>query len=184
MNDIKLPMTLLNDVGLTINEYLILYNLANNHCISEEFSYTLDQLVALEQKGFIKLTSEGVFIRDKAEVLFSVKRDLFEEWLLAYPTNVKKKFGGSRALSPSKVDTMLGKRLRKKWSSIFKKNIEAEEKAIKVLQLQVKQMEQSGDLEYMVEAARWLNEGYHEKYEYLLDEQAARGSRYEDEDYL
>ena len=183
MDKLVIPIALLKDVGLTINEYLILFNLANKHCISEEFSYTLDELVELEKKGFIKLTSEGVFIRDKAEVLFSVKRDLFEDWLLAYPTNVKKKFGGSRALSPSKVDTMLGKRLKKKWNSIFKKNIEAEEKAIKVLQLQVKQMEKSGDLEYMVEATRWLNEGYHEKYSYLLDQDMGT-NKYENEDYL
>lgn len=78
---------------------------------------------------------------------------------------------------------MLGKRLKKKWNSIFKKNIEAEEKAIKVLQLQVKQMEKSGDLEYMVEATRWLNEGYHEKYSYLLDQDTG-ANKYEDEDYL
>jgi hypothetical protein len=184
MDEIKIPMTLLKDVGLTINEYLILYNLANNYCISEEFSYTLEQLLELEKKGFIKLTSEGVFIRDKAEVFFSVKKEKFEDWLDAYPTNVKKKFGGSRALSPADPDTILGKRLRAKWNKIFKKNIEEEEKAIKVLQLQVKQMEKSGDLEYMVEATRWLNEGYHEKYAYLLDEEYTRGSRYEDEDYL
>jgi hypothetical protein len=28
----------------------------------------------------------------------------------------------------------------------------------------------SDDLEYMVEATRWLNGGYHEKMEYLLEE--------------
>ena len=41
----------------------------------------------------------------------------------------------------------------------------------------------SGDLEYMVEAARWLNEGYHEKYSYLLDNDTGT-NKYENEDYM
>jgi len=184
MEDIKIPLTLLEEVGLTINEYLILYDIANKRCLKGKFDYNLEQLVSLENKGFVKLTSDGVFIRDKADIFFSVKRDVFEEWLNEYPVTVKKKFGGSRALSPASVDTILGKRLRTKWNKIFKKNIEAEEKAIKVLQLQVQQMRRSGDLEYMVEATRWLNEGYHEKYEYLLAEETIKRDRYEDEDYL
>jgi hypothetical protein len=125
-----------------------------------------------------------VFIRDKAEVFFSIKKDKFDEWLQIYPTTVKKRFGGSRALSPADSNTILGRKLKIKWNKIFKKNTEAEEKAIKVLQLQIKQMEKSGDLQFMVEATRWLNEGYHQKYEYLIDEEYTKGSRYESEDYL
>lgn len=184
MEDIVIPMKLLKKHSLTINEYLILYDAANKRCISNEFTYALEQLVSLEAKGFVKLTSEGVFIRDKADIFFSVKRNVFEEWLEEYPVTVKKKYGGSRALSPSSPDTILGRRLKTKWDKIFNNKIADEEKAIMVLKLQVRQMQKAGDLEYMVEAARWLNEGYHEKYEYLLDEEDLKGNRYENEDYL
>ena len=184
MNDIVIPMKLLKKVGLTINEYLILYNIANKHCISEEFQFDLDQLVDLESKGFIKLTSTGMFLRNKSDVFFSIERDPFAEWLSIYPTKVKKSTGATRALSPNSPDTILGKNLRKKWNQNFKKNILAEEKAIKVLHLQVQQMEASGDLQWMVEATRWLNQGYHEKYDYLLDDEQDDRNKYEDEDYL
>ena len=181
MDEIKIPLGKLKEVDLTITEYLTLYNLANGFCIS--YKATLEDYTGLEKKGFVKLTSNGIFLRDKAQVLFSKGTDLFEEWLEAYPTQVQKKFGGTRALSPSSADTILGKTLRKKWDSIFKKDIEEQKKAITVLKKQVKQMEDSGDLEYMVEARRWLNEGYHEKYSYLLDEEDYNDD-YISEDYL
>ena len=105
------------------------------------------------------------------------------KWLKAYPTSVKKKFGGNRALSPADPDTILGQKLRKKWEQIFKKDVKKQEDAIRVLELEVKDKTKSGDLEYMVEATRWLNEGFHEKYSYLLDQD--RGDNmYANEDYM
>ena len=66
---------------------------------------------------------------------------------------------------------------------MFKKDIRAQEKAIGVLERQISADTKSGDMEYFVEASRWLNEGYHEKYSYLLDEnQAAR--KYDNEYYM
>jgi predicted N-acyltransferase len=185
MDSITIPMKLLKEVGLTINEYLILYNIANENYISNEFQFDLKQLVNLESKGFIKLTSEGVFLRNKSDVFFSIERDPFAEWLSIYPIKVKKSgSGATRALSPTGPDTILGKKLRKKWNEIFKKNILAQEKAIKVLRLQVKQMKETGDLEWMVEAFKWLNQGYHEKYDYLLNDEQEDRDKYEDEDYM
>ena len=35
----------------------------------------------------------------------------------------------------------------------------------------------------MVEATRWLNEGYHEKYSYLIDQDKG-DNLYENEDYM
>ncbi|MDG1558987.1 MAG: hypothetical protein P8R03_05665, partial [Candidatus Poseidoniaceae archaeon] len=49
-------------------------------------------------------------------------------------------------------------------------NPKAQDKAIRVLEAEVAMRIKANDLEYMVEAARWLNGGYHEKYEYLLEE--------------
>lgn len=181
MDDILIRRDKLKKAGLTINEYLVLYNIVNKNIISEEITYTLDELVSLESKGFIKLTSGGVKLRGFTEEFFSISRDTFEEWLSEYPKTVHKKSGGTRALSPVSSSTILGKKLRTKWNKVFSKRVESEEKAIKVLRAQVKHMKKTGDLEWMVEASRWLNEGYHEKYEYLLEDDK---EEYNNEDYL
>ena len=185
MDKIVIPMDILKENDLNINEYLILFNLANKYCISNNFDYDMEQLVRLEKKGFIKISPDKIFLREKTENIFSISKDLFLTWLSIYPVKVKKtRSQGSRALSPAGDDTILGRNLRAKWDRIFKKNIEAQENAIKVLELQLKDMKKSGDLEYMVEATRWLNEGYHEKYSYLLDENHPDIQKYENEDYL
>lgn len=184
MEDIKIPMELLKKHNLTINEYLILYSLANDQILTTLFEFSMKQLVKLETKGFIKITRERIFLREKTQDMFSVNEDLFLIWLNIYPIRVKKtRSFGSRALSPEKADTILGRKLRAKWDLIFRKKIKAQQKAIQVLELQLKDMEKSGDLEYMVEATRWLNEGYHEKYSYLLDESRSEYN-YESEDYI
>jgi hypothetical protein len=184
MTDILIPMDDLNKKGLSINEYLILYNLVNNQCISLMFDHTDKQIVRLEMKGYVKVLNQEVCIREKTVKMFGTDKDLFLTWLEIYPVRVKKtRSPGSRALSPKDANTMLGKRLRNKWSLIFKKDIKAQEEAIKVLELQLKDMKKSGDLEFMVEAARWLNEGYHEKYAYLLEE-SLEENVYENEDYM
>lgn len=184
MDDIVIPMEILQKYDLTVNEYLILYNIVNKYAINHIFENTAKQLVKLEGKGFIKLSPEKIFLREKTEKIFTVNTDLFVQWLDTYPVRVKKtRSQGSRAISPKDPDTMLGKALRKKWDRIFKKNIEKQELAIRVLELQLKDMEKSGDLEFMVEASRWLNEGYHEKYSYLLEESLPE-NQYENEDYL
>jgi hypothetical protein len=169
--DITLPVDKIRTIGLTINEYLILYDLANDNEITNILEFTLENLVKLESKGFLKMTKEGIVLRSKSSRLFADgTEDLFVEWLAAYPVNVKKSNGSSRALSPASENTLLGKALRKKWDTLFRKDTNAMLKAIKVLKLEVKMREKSGELEYMVEATRWLNEGYFEKYEYLIDE--------------
>lgn len=169
--DITLPVEKIRVLGLTINEYLILYDLANDNEITNILKFTLLDLAKLESKGFIRITREGIVMRSKANRLFANgTEDLFVEWLAAYPVKVKKSGGGSRALSPSSENTMLGKALRKKWDTLFRKDTNAMLKAIKVLKLEVKMHEKAGDLEFMVEATRWLNQGYFEKYEYLIDE--------------
>ena len=36
----------------------------------------------------------------------------------------------------------------------------------------------------MVEARRWLNEGYHEKYSFLVDDGIVPENKYSNEDYM
>ena len=129
------------------------------------------------------MSKEGIILRDKASVFFADESDLFIKWLRTYPTSVKKKHGGNRALSPADEKTILGEKLRKKWDQIFRKDTQKQQLAIRVLELEVKDKTKSGDLEYMVEATRWLNEGYHEKYSYLLDQDTG-DNKYANEDYM
>lgn len=181
--NITLDLTLISSLGLLINEYLILYNLANNNEIFKLFKYTLEDLIALEAKGFIKLTNNGVIMRAKSDKLFSVvKVDLFNKWLEIYPIKVSNGRGGTRALSPKDENTILGKTLRRKWSSLFKNDVKAQERAILVLELEIAERTRSQDLQFMVEATKWLNQGYFEKYDYLVEEFRER-SKYEDEDH-
>lgn len=183
MDDITIPVKKVAEQGLSINEYLVLYNIANNFSITGLLHNSIEVLISLENKGFIKMSDNQTYLRTKANAFFSVHEDSFTEWLNTYPTMVARKHGGKRALSPAGADTILGKKLRAKWDRIFKKDINEQKKAIKVLDLQVKDMRKSGDIEYMVEAARWLNEGYHEKYSYLLDNDTGN-NKYENEDYM
>lgn len=186
LSDITIPIELLTELGITINEYLILYSLACTS-LKENFEYTMKQLVALEQKGYIKIMSDGICIRHKLNKLFPSGEDpedidLFEQWIDHYPTKVTKKTGGTRALSPATTDTILGKKLRKKWNSLFKKDIVLQQKVVDVLEAEVNDKKRSGDLEYMVNAERWLNGGFWELNEHLLENKIE--DKYNDEDYI
>lgn len=183
MDNITIPVDDVVKHGLTINEYLMLYNVATNGSISGLIDNTFPALAGLEQKGFIKLADGQIHLRDKASVFFAQDDSLFLKWLKTYPTAVQRKYGGKRALSPANADTILGKRLQRKWKQVFKNNVEKQELAIRVLELQIQQDTRSGQLEYFVEATRWLNEGYHEKYSYLVEEERAPSS-YDNEDYM
>jgi hypothetical protein len=183
MDNITLPIGDIVKNKISINEYLLLYNIANGFVITGILDTSLESLTTLESKGFIKVSKDGLFLREKASIFFVLDDDLFIKWLRTYPTSVRKKHGGQRALSPAAADTMLGKKLRKKWELIFRNNAQKQEVAIRVLELEVKDKTKSGDLEYMVEATRWLNEGYHEKYSYLLDSDTGE-NKYENEDYM
>ena len=183
MDNILLPIDDIIKNDLSINEYLLLYNFANSRIISNMINAGVSDLVALEKKGFIKVFKNRVCLREKASVFFTQTDDHFTTWLNTYPVSVTKRNGSKRALSPAKADTVLGKILKSKWNQVFKKDVDAQLKAIKVLELEVADKKKSGDLEYMVEATRWLNQGYHEKYSYLLDEDTGV-NHYENEDYL
>jgi hypothetical protein len=182
MKDININFKILASSNLNVNEYLALYDIVNNNEISASFDYGLKEVYSLEKKGYVKCTSNGLFLRKKAEKLFSINMEYFDQWLEIYPTRVKKRYRGSRALSPASSNTILGKNLRNKWMRIFKNNLDAQQKAILVLEAYLDDLEKAGDLEYAVEATRWLNEGYHEKYEYLLEDN--KPNDYENEDYM
>lgn len=184
MNEnITIDIQSLSKHGININEYLTLFDVANSNNISMIFNYGLSEIESLEKKGLIKISEGRIHLRGNAFELFNKNDDLFEDWLKIYPINVKKKHGGSRALSPASVDTILGKKLKAKWAITFKKDTEKQYQAIAVLRAYIRDLEKSGDLEYAVEAHRWLNEGFHEKYAYLVKEDEEIDI-YKNEDYI
>lgn len=170
MENITIDLTLLRKLNLSINEYLSLYNLVCPGCIDTIFIPRSSDIVRLEKKGYVKITPDEVILRELAKDLFGVKDDYFLQWLTTYPIRVKKSTGGSRALSPRSDDTIEGKKLRKKWNTMFRGKPLEEKRAIKVLEAELEMRRKANSLEFMVESARWLNGGYHEKYEYLLEE--------------
>jgi len=183
LDNITIPIEIIMKHNISISEYIVLYDVANGHIISGLIDNPMPSLISLEKKGYVRFSEEKIFLRDKSSVFFAVNEDLFLKWLKIYPTTVSRKYGGKRALSPANPDTILGNKLHKKWKTVFKKDVRAQEKAIGVLERQISADTKSGDMEYFVEASRWLNEGYHEKYSYLLDEsQATR--KYDNEDYM
>ena len=184
MDQLTIPLNIIKEEKMSINEYLVLYDIVHGYPIGDLLDNPLPVLASLESKGFIKIANNEVFIRSRGSEMFNEDEDYFSIWLNNYPTMVKKKYGGKRALSPSNPNTILGKALRKKWNSIFKKDIKAQEKAILVLQQEVKDKRKSGNLEFMVEARRWLNEGYHEKYSFLVDDGIVPDNEYTNEDYM
>lgn len=184
MKNINIDLKLIQKLGININEYLTLYDIANNLEISSIFNYGVAEIVNLEKKGLIKATNEGVFLRGKAEKIFSSNDDLFEEWITIYPTYVLSTNGQRRSLSPASCDTILGKRLRTKWNNLFKKDIEAQKQCIEVLKAMIKAKTKDGSLCYMIEATRFLNEGFHEKESHLIEDININNDNYEREDWL
>ena len=170
MDNITIDFSLLKKNKLSISEYLTLYNMICPDCISGMYIDRLEDVDNLQRMGFIKITLKGNVLRAKAKSMFQIKEDHFLVWLNKYPIRVKKSYGGSRSLSPASDETIEGRKLRKKWQQMFAGNPQGELKAIKVLELEVAMRIKSNDLEFMVEATRWLNGGYHEKYEYLIEE--------------
>tara|TARA_R110000868_G_scaffold359380_1_gene621243 strand:- start:9844 stop:10404 length:561 start_codon:yes stop_codon:yes gene_type:complete len=170
MDSLTVEFSLLKKHNISLNEYLALYNLVCPGCIGHIFTHRSSDVAGLEKKGFIKLTSEGIILREKANLMFHVGEDYFLKWLNTYPMKVNKSTGGSRVLSPKSDETTEGRKLRKNWKTRFKGAPEKEILAIKVLEAEVAMRIKANDLEFMVEAARWLNGGYYEKYEYLLEE--------------
>ncbi len=172
IKELVLPIDKIVKLGLTINEYVVLYDVSTGYQLSGLIDNATSTLINLEEKGFIRFKDSKIFLRGNSSELFTLdEKGLFEQWLEAYPTSVKTKNGGSRALSFSDPNGKGAKQLRSKWNTIFKNNREKQEKALAVTKLYIANLKKSGDLGYAVQAMRFLNGAYYEQYEYLLKEQ-------------
>lgn len=123
----------------------------------------------LENCGFIKITEEGVVLRQKARELFENTKDNFYRFLSTYPIKTPK----GRYLSPAGTEGVAVTALKNKWNRLFKKNVVIENKVIRVLEAEMIFRKKENNMEYMVACEAWLNGAYYEKYEHLLEEDKA-----------
>lgn len=173
--DINLDIDYIKSKGLKVSEYLYLRNLVvpqidkipDLHLIVDPVD-----VKGLDSKGFIKYTTEGVYLRQPAKDLFDSK-DLFDKFLTTFP--IKTPTG--RYLSPKNINPggVAYSNLKKKWDKLFKNSRVRGERAIEVLEAEIKwrnspDSKGNSSMEYMNAIEAWLNMANYEKYEYLLDE--------------
>lgn len=168
---IQIDTNFLKINNLTVSEFFYLRQLFVDSKDKIEDLITILDLVninQLELKGYIKITSSGIVLRNKAKELFTVDENLFDRFITTFPikTPIKKRY-----LSPSKLEGVAYNTLKNKWNRIFKNNKAKAEKAIKVLEAELRMRQSSPDgIEFMNAAEAWLNQANYEKYEYLLEE--------------
>lgn len=153
--------------NLTMNEYLYLRNLFVGAEDKIKDLYKIIEHInedSLQERGFIKITSTAIILRQKALDLFE-KKELFYKFLATYP--IKTPTG--RYLSPAGTEGKAVEDLQKKWNRLFKNKQNKELKAIEVLNAEIAWRKKANQLEYMNAAEAWLNQANYEKYEYLLD---------------
>ena len=56
MDNITIPLKSVIEQGLSINEYLLLYDISTGFTISNLLDNSIGSLISLEEKGFIKMS--------------------------------------------------------------------------------------------------------------------------------
>lgn len=160
----------LDELGLTFTEYLILFSIYNS------VSYKNIQInpkvyEKLEDKGYIKkIEDDNYVLLDKGYDFFVPPEDMFKEFIELFPTRVVNPNDGSvRILSPSSPDTIVGKKLKKKWDSITKGKLPTQKHIINCLKAELENRKSTNNLQWMRNAETWLNNGTWEDFAYLLD---------------
>lgn len=165
--DISINTDILISNNLSINEYIYLKNLYLDESEKIKNLYKIISNInedSLQERGFIKITEETIVLRNKSLVLFE-KQELFYKFLTVFPI----KTPSGRYLSPAGTEGIAVTKLKKKWDTLFKNKEYLQEKAIRVLEAELKWRKDSNKLEYINAIETWLNSANYEKYEYLLD---------------
>jgi len=181
MDTINLNLKLIKDLGLTINEYLTLFQIyLKKSNIKIDYNYNVIDIVSLSEKGYISVRLEEYIdgkysiesvprLTSKGIEVFLSENDLFNEFIKTYPTSVKTGPNKRRVLSPDKPDGVIGSKLRKKWMAITKGDIIYQELIIKCLKKEIDIRTKNRDITYMQNIETWLNNGTWEKYESFLN---------------
>ena len=175
--EIILNSKILLENELTISEYLYLKSL-----YEENNDPTLFKIIDkvneddLQQRGFLKITTQNLVLRNKAIELFEGK-DLFLKFLSSFPI----KTPSGRYLSPLGNSGIVVGKIKKKWNTLFKNKPHIQEKVLNVLYAELEWRKKTNQLEFIHNIETWLNQGDYEKFEYLLEEKKEKdGHKYND----
>lgn len=150
--------------NITLSEYVYLKSLYDNE--NDPKIYQIIDKVeddSLQSRGYVKVTSEGVVLRQKAINLFEGE-SLFLKFLNTFPI----KTPSGRYLSPLRHTGIAVKSIEKKWNKLFGKDPNLQAKVIKVLEAELNWRRTTGQMEFINQIDAWLNQGNFEKFEYLL----------------
>lgn len=164
--EIILDSKILIDNDITVSEYLYLKCLYENNLSSDLFTF-IDKIEedSLQERGLIKITENEIVLRSKALEIFEGK-DLFYTFLSTFPI----KTPSGRYLSPLGNTGISVKKIQKKWNTLFKNKPHLQEKALKVLEAELRWRKKTNQLEFIHNIETWLNQSDFEKFSYLLDE--------------
>lgn len=126
----------------------------------------------LEKKGYIKITPEGVSLREPAIKLFEVpdKEKMWAEFFCTFPMKVPGRNGGSRPLRAEGLDTQFAKKVKAKYFSFIEKRPEMHRTIMDSLEAEMEMRRTSSSFQYMHAMEAWLNAREWEKYSYLVKE--------------
>ena len=153
-------------LGISPDEYYFLY--CKVHTINTDKYILRLELTSLEEKGLIKITSEGVHLRQKGIDIFIDKEDRFATFWSIYPIKVPNSRGpGYRVLKTKSTESKDYATCKAK----FNKLPHDKDLVIKCLMKELEERRLGGNLPFMQEAETWLNGRTYEKYIDLLEEQ-------------
>jgi hypothetical protein len=147
------------DLGISPDDYSYLFLRANNQ---DTEGYVLDWSSSrLEEKGYIKVLTEGIILREKALDLFFDKGDKFALFWTKYPIKVPNGRGpGYRILKSKGLDTKEAEECRKK----FEKLPADKDTVIAALDRELDYRRAGNSLPFMQDVKTWLNQRTYEKY--------------------
>lgn len=172
--NINIDVEKLLEWGLSLDEYVYL-----NNMYLEEKDPNLYKILSyvdeenLQNKGYIKITKDGIVLRTKGIELFE-NSNLFIKFVNTFPI----KAPSGRYLSPlGNKKGVLMTRLKKKWDTHFKNKPHLEEKAIQVLEAELAWRRRNNKLEFINNIEAWLTQANYEKFEYLLNENKTQNEK-------
>jgi hypothetical protein len=166
--ELRITIEELKNKGLTLTQYIYLWGLYNQVKV-KYLDVQEEALSNLIDRYYITKNGNEYILLDNSIELFEPSGGLFDEFIKTFPTRVKNINGETRILSPASFKSAVGQKMKKKWHSITKNNIELQTKLLACLKEEIKMREKEGSLYWMRGIEPWLNKATWEDYEYLLD---------------
>jgi hypothetical protein len=172
--ELRVKIEDLKKIGITLTQYLFLWGLYNNVKVKylDIQQEAIDKL--LEQSYIAKIKDKDEYLlTDKGLLVFEPENGIYEEFVKIFPTRVSNMAGETRVLSPASTDSLVGKKLKRKWYNITKNNTEFERHIIRCLQEELNLRKKEGSLYWTRNMETWLNKATWEDYQYLLEKQTS-----------